>query len=591
MADREFELYGYGAGRGAPIVAALPRPSPRVEQRRRGRRLRAAPATRAAERTGSERTATRCWLPPHRRGCRCCAPTAAGDGGARRSRRRRCAAAPGGLAEPGAHAPLACPGKRRRARQAGPSATRRSRWARGRGGARRALGRRARDARPVAAPAARSSLIQGDGGRARPRRSRRSTARARGWSSPRRCSRGAARGEAAPLQRAHALAEGCGAAPVLAGGATALGRLDAEPAPARRRRPHRHGATRRDAGGRGPREPRHRAGAVPDAARRRALPRLRRRQARVGLPPRAGGRTGRLMQERGQAPFLQPATRIELCGPLSVVIDGDQRASELRGRQGRMLLAYLVLNRHRAVRRDELADVLWAESGTPEGGEALLAPPLSRLRRALGDGRLHGRGELWLARRRRLGRLGGRARRARPRAGGARLGRRDRRAGGRERGRGDRGRRPAARARGVVDRRARRRARRPAPRGFGAACRRRDPARGGGAARGGARGAQGGRARAVQGVRARGADGGAGRARQPGRGAARVRGRARAAARGGARRPGPRSSRCTSGCCARSPRRPRLRPPHRRASSSATRSSRCSGGSRPRRRRAPAAPR
>ena len=91
------------------------------------------------------------------------------------------------------------------------------------------------------------------------------------------------------------------------------------------------------------------------------------------------------------------AARVEVCGPLSVVIDGEPREGALRGRQGRMLLAYLVLNRHRAVRRDELADVLWAESGTPEGGEALLAPPLSRLRRALGDGRLVGRGELRLA--------------------------------------------------------------------------------------------------------------------------------------------------------------------------------------------------
>ena len=90
------------------------------------------------------------------------------------------------------------------------------------------------------------------------------------------------------------------------------------------------------------------------------------------------------------------AAHIELCGPLAVVIDGQDRAGDLRGRQGRMLLAYLVLNRHRAVRRDELADVLWAETGPPEGGEALLAPPLSRLRRALGDGRLQGRSELSL---------------------------------------------------------------------------------------------------------------------------------------------------------------------------------------------------
>src|SRR5687768_4258308 len=89
-------------------------------------------------------------------------------------------------------------------------------------------------------------------------------------------------------------------------------------------------------------------------------------------------------------------TRVELCGPLAVTIDGERREGALRGRQGRMLLAFLVLNRHRAVRRDELAEVLWADGGTPEGGEAQLAPPLSRLRRALGEGRLVGRAELRL---------------------------------------------------------------------------------------------------------------------------------------------------------------------------------------------------
>jgi len=84
-------------------------------------------------------------------------------------------------------------------------------------------------------------------------------------------------------------------------------------------------------------------------------------------------------------------TRIELCGQLAVEIEGTRIEGSLRGRQGRLLLAYLVLNRHRPVRRDELAEALWSESG-----EAQLAPPLSRLRGALGDGRLVGRGELRL---------------------------------------------------------------------------------------------------------------------------------------------------------------------------------------------------
>ena len=73
-------------------------------------------------------------------------------------------------------------------------------------------------------------------------------------------------------------------------------------------------------------------------------------------------------------------TRIELCGQLAVEIEGTRIEGSLRGRQGRLLLAYLVLNRHRPVRRDELVDALWSDAGPPEGGDALLAPPLSRLR-------------------------------------------------------------------------------------------------------------------------------------------------------------------------------------------------------------------
>jgi len=89
-------------------------------------------------------------------------------------------------------------------------------------------------------------------------------------------------------------------------------------------------------------------------------------------------------------------TRIELCGQLAVEIEGERIEGSLRGRQGRLLLAYVVLNRHRPVRRDELVDALWSEAGPPEGGDAMLAPPLSRLRRALGERRLQGRSEISL---------------------------------------------------------------------------------------------------------------------------------------------------------------------------------------------------
>ena len=82
------------------------------------------------------------------------------------------------------------------------------------------------------------------------------------------------------------------------------------------------------------------------------------------------------------------AVRIHLCGELAVEWDGESLAPRLPGRQGRILFAYLVLHRARPVRRDELEEVLEGSS---------LAPPLSRLRKALGEGRLEGRSELRLA--------------------------------------------------------------------------------------------------------------------------------------------------------------------------------------------------
>src|SRR3954462_1372315 len=85
-----------------------------------------------------------------------------------------------------------------------------------------------------------------------------------------------------------------------------------------------------------------------------------------------------------------PRTRIELCGRLLVEIDGEGLQEALPGRQGKLLFASLVLNRARPVRRDELVEALWSENGQPESADALLRPPLSRLRKALGPGRLRG---------------------------------------------------------------------------------------------------------------------------------------------------------------------------------------------------------
>ena len=83
-------------------------------------------------------------------------------------------------------------------------------------------------------------------------------------------------------------------------------------------------------------------------------------------------------------------TRIQLCGRLVARIDGRRVESELPGRQGRLAFAYLAVNRHRLVPRDELADALWSEAGASDR----LSPLLSKLR---GVVPVEGRGEVGLA--------------------------------------------------------------------------------------------------------------------------------------------------------------------------------------------------
>ena len=90
------------------------------------------------------------------------------------------------------------------------------------------------------------------------------------------------------------------------------------------------------------------------------------------------------------------ATRIELCGALTVEVDGRRVEEDLPGRQGRLLFAYLALNRERPVRRDELVDVVWDENppGRPTRGWPRCSPAL---RRALGPDAVEGRSHLRLA--------------------------------------------------------------------------------------------------------------------------------------------------------------------------------------------------
>ena len=85
--------------------------------------------------------------------------------------------------------------------------------------------------------------------------------------------------------------------------------------------------------------------------------------------------------------------RIHLCGRLRVEVAGEHVEGMLGGRQGQVLLAYLVLNRFREVPRSEATSALWP-SESSSSSRALTAY-LSKIRRALG-GCVEGRSEVRL---------------------------------------------------------------------------------------------------------------------------------------------------------------------------------------------------
>ena len=87
--------------------------------------------------------------------------------------------------------------------------------------------------------------------------------------------------------------------------------------------------------------------------------------------------------------------RIQICGPLAIERDGRRLEADLPGRQGRLLFTYLVVNRHRQVPRDELAEALWREPD-PAAVDTRVNPLLSKLRRALGADAVNGRSALRL---------------------------------------------------------------------------------------------------------------------------------------------------------------------------------------------------
>jgi hypothetical protein len=94
--------------------------------------------------------------------------------------------------------------------------------------------------------------------------------------------------------------------------------------------------------------------------------------------------------------------RIQICGPLAVERDGQRLDTRLPGRQGRLLFTYLVVNRHRQVPRDELAEALWREPD-PAAIDTRLNPLPSKLRRVFGADAVDGRSTLRLGLRRARG--------------------------------------------------------------------------------------------------------------------------------------------------------------------------------------------
>jgi SARP family transcriptional regulator, regulator of embCAB operon len=86
---------------------------------------------------------------------------------------------------------------------------------------------------------------------------------------------------------------------------------------------------------------------------------------------------------------------IQLCGRYVAEFEGDRVEARLPGRQGRLLFAYLVLNRDRTVGRSELVEAVWPGELPHDPADALAAV-LSKVRAGLPRDSIQGRGELRL---------------------------------------------------------------------------------------------------------------------------------------------------------------------------------------------------
>src|SRR5262245_33802485 len=77
--------------------------------------------------------------------------------------------------------------------------------------------------------------------------------------------------------------------------------------------------------------------------------------------------------------------RVGLCGGMTVEVDGRRLPDALlAGRQGRLVLAFLVCERHRSIPREELAELLWPDR-LPSSWTSSLNVVISKLRRLLAE--------------------------------------------------------------------------------------------------------------------------------------------------------------------------------------------------------------
>ena len=89
-------------------------------------------------------------------------------------------------------------------------------------------------------------------------------------------------------------------------------------------------------------------------------------------------------------------TYVQLCGQLVVELRGRRVEQRLPSRQGRALFAYLVLQRPRAVGRDELIEAIWS-GAAPRNHAQALTVLVSKVRAAVGADVLTGRGSVRIA--------------------------------------------------------------------------------------------------------------------------------------------------------------------------------------------------